>query len=534
MRETVAQLAAIPELKEADLQNMQERAKCRHCDQTFQTHFGRQLHEKKMHRPPELQHGPTLFLPRIHALRGEPQCAGCHKTFAQWTGLKTHVKRGACPGNSLLLDLTRSGNGHLGSELAGSDPATPSLPASDPVLQLQHKLLGIHAERGILAAAMDGEASQLVTSCVLCGFKAQDHTKTKSHIRQAHVAEWNQAQGQAQEASAKLTAPFIKGHKCHICGFKVHDKRKHPVQCPPVFQVAFLAALHQAPKAPAEPKPPAPPSAPQSKASSPSLTAFFASTKKPAESPHGLPAGPRLANPSNYCYANSVVLASHRALRGLARGQHEALMRKLDSLTHDVAVANITEEKALQELVPHWTWDGTQQDAAEFLQHFLAADGALKSHPWQSRIFHHPQPLAEGATPLYLPIPAGPTFNLQSCVQLWHDQGALQALSSAPGDLVTVALCRYVGEDKIQSRMSQCRQVSLPFHGGDRITWHNYTIVAGVLHVGDTAQSGHYQAFYYEGGQMVLTDDAAPPFAADREARALAVQGSYLLFLRRC
>ena len=82
-------------------------------------------------------------------------------------------------------------------------------------------------------------AQILQNRCVVCGFWTPDHTKVKSHIRQAHPQVWHEIGEAAGALCAGHSVQTIKGQSCPFCRRKVHDKKKHPQQCVVLFQVCL-------------------------------------------------------------------------------------------------------------------------------------------------------------------------------------------------------------------------------------------------------------------------------------------------------
>ena len=96
--------------------------------------------------------------------------------------------------------------------------------------------------------ASSPEAQELAQRCTICGFWTPDHTKVKSHLRQAHVKAWARDGPASLKMSQSFSPQMIKGHPRPFCRKTVYDKRKHPEQCVVLFQVYGAAWRGSVPK----------------------------------------------------------------------------------------------------------------------------------------------------------------------------------------------------------------------------------------------------------------------------------------------
>ena len=71
-------------------------------------------------------------------------------------------------------------------------------------------------------------AQVLQHRCVICGFWTPDHTKVKSHIRQAHPQVWQETGEAAGPLCAGHSVHTIKGQSCPFCRRHVYDKKEAP------------------------------------------------------------------------------------------------------------------------------------------------------------------------------------------------------------------------------------------------------------------------------------------------------------------
>ena len=205
---------------------MQPAYNCHICQAAFDTEHGLRMHTSKMHRDTLSRFIPPEFDRELHAKEGMPVCAACSKSFKQWKGLRDHLLSGACSAPDALRTITSSG--------------TLSNSSSD-MLQLQEFRREVQSSLCTQLAkhAAKPSAQILQNRCVVCGFWTPDHTKVKSHIRQAHPQVWQEAGEAAGPLCAGHSVQTIKGQSCPFCRRKVHDKKKHPQQCVILFQVCL-------------------------------------------------------------------------------------------------------------------------------------------------------------------------------------------------------------------------------------------------------------------------------------------------------
>ena len=199
---------------------------CHICQASFDTEHGLRMHTAKMHRDSLSRFIPPLFDRELHAKDGMPVCAACGRSFKQWKGLRDHLLSGACPAPDALRSITSSGT------LSNS---------SAEMLQLQELRREVQgSSRSQLAKQAALPSAQILQHrCVVCGFWTPDHTKVKSHIRQAHPQVWKEIGEAAGPLCAGHSVQTIKGQSCPFCRRPVYDKKKHPQQCVVLFQVCL-------------------------------------------------------------------------------------------------------------------------------------------------------------------------------------------------------------------------------------------------------------------------------------------------------
>ena len=340
-----------------------------------------------------------------------PALAKKKRSFKQWKGLRDHLLSGACPAPDALRTITSSGT------LSSSSPE---------MLQLQELRREVQrSTRSQLAKqAVLPSAQILQHRCVVCGFWTPDHTKVKSHIRQAHPQVWQEAGEAVGPLCAGHSVQTIKGQPCPFCRRQVYDKKKHPQQCVVLFQIC-LCWLRTHP--PFKTRGPGP--EPPSTAGTRSLKDFFHQQKRLATptSASAMPAQPVLPqtpsaagaaaagqtsvavrtmlNSGNSCYVNSTL----QALAALNTGHFafESLQSLLDlcaSHLSDARPLNPTGLFQLRSLLPRWRFDGRQQDASEFYTALTSQGvGDLQAVQWQGRTDGQIEAAAASASPVPRP-----------------------------------------------------------------------------------------------------------------------------------
>ena len=448
---------------------------------------------------------------------------------------------GACPAPDALRKITTSGT------LSSS---------STEMLQLQELRREVQGStRSQLAKQAALPSAQVLQHrCVVCGFWTPDHTKVKSHIRQAHPQVWQETGEAAGPLCAGHSVHTIKGQPCPFCRRPVYDKKKHPQQCVVLFQVC-LCWLRTHPFSTTRGPGPAQPS----KAGTRSLKDFFQRQTRsamPASQP-ATPAQPvqpqaspaegaapvcqvsaavrTMLNSGNSCYVNSTL----HALAALNTGHFafESLQPLLDlcaSHLSDARPLNPTGLFQLRSLLPRWRFDGRQQDASEFYTALTSQGvGDLQAAQWQGRTDGQAEAADIGESPLLLPQSPDHT-SLSQIVEAWSENSFQRGLLWAP-PLIAVVIGRWSAGHKLHTAVS-LSEVTIPvWDEGQTRTWYRYKVRAGVFHIGAEATSGHYRAFWYSSPHEALMtgDDAVRPSPASASDAKRVREGSFLLFLVR-
>ncbi|CAE7369964.1 unnamed protein product, partial [Symbiodinium necroappetens] len=215
----------------------------------------------------------------------------------------------------------------------------------------------------------------------------------------------------------------------------------------------------------------------------------------------------RLHNPHNLCYMNAGILALVHALKDtdLPRGLRQ-LRDAIDGQQGNGL--NLATHFGLRALFRGWTLDNRQKDAAEFTG-FLLNKVGFGHMSWESRVMGRGvHQVMDGTGMLYLDLPHG-DCDLQELVSAWSYQAHTHAIVIETGYFI-VQLGRFPhrGKSMIQVRFAQ--EVNVPvFTTGIDCEWVPYIVVAGLLHFGDSPDSGHYRAALREQADWWITDDGA-------------------------
>ena len=209
-----------------------------------------------------------------------------------------------------------------------------------------------------------------------------------------------------------------------------------------------------------------------------------------------------LTNRANYCYMNASAAALHWAMRVMRSRPSDfgslgpALMaisrlRRLEIPTH----------RDWKILLRGWRRPTQQHDAAEFMAHIVDPSATATSGRWQARC------LEPGRSPVREESSSAPHVgvniaahqDLQSALYAWHQQHYTHALSTPP-KLLCLQLGRFRHEGrrtvKVRSQCNVPNRLQVPAFVGDRLecTLLTYALCGGIVHIGDTATSGHYRA----------------------------------------
>ena len=244
-----------------------------------------------------------------------------------------------------------------------------------------------------------------------------------------------------------------------------------------------------------------------------------------------------LRNISNFCYVNSVISAliptgilndhgpASRALHREASG-HAAMGPHV-----------LTASFSLRHVTPTWRYDGSQQDASEYLTALFRGLSSFPiSRPWETKDPETGSTLDRGGPLLLLPTPVGQdTARLQDLLDAWSGTPAHTALNGQQS-LVTVAVARFVEGRKLHYTLSGLhRPISIPqwTPAGPAESLRSW-VQSCIFHIGDGPHSGHYRCIWRKTSDdnWQSTDDGRSSVAASESDMRQARNGGYILQVR--
>ncbi|CAE7280696.1 unnamed protein product, partial [Symbiodinium sp. CCMP2456] len=188
----------------------------------------------------------------------------------------------------------------------------------------------------------------------------------------------------------------------------------------------------------------------------------------------------RLRNPHNLCYMNAGTIAMVHALQGTDVPRGLQLLQDIVLGAQDTEIT-LSTHFGLRNLFAGWSLDNRQRDAAEFTQYVLNKAGYVPVF-WEERVMGrgvHKVTDAGGGM-LFMDLP-NCQCDLQELVSAWSDQVRFH------------------------------QQVRLPiFTSGVDCHWEDFHAVAGLVHYGNSPDSGHYRSVLRAEGSWWLTDDPSP------------------------
>ena len=274
----------------------------------------------------------------------------------------------------------------------------------------------------------------------------------------------------------------------------------------------------------------------------------------------------RLANPSNHCYANSVILAvawGHagspqsfqpslplgRMLRWLVRHA------PLPQTDHARNTVDLWALRVWRQIVHTWQAPHSQHDAGEFVQ-FLASHLHVDHarYEWQAR---EEAPSGQVIVrdrgcfwPLILSLPLqtdGPSqsvpsshvagISVQRLVIQWRNQPARHAACDLPPWLPLQVSRFNAAHEKITTPVHFSPAIYLPVFTGTGLqtTSIRYALHSVIFHIGRSKFSGHYRTALCQSGQLrFLTDDGVEAIQASEYDRRSVEENAYILLFIRC
>ena len=162
-----------------------------------------------------------------------------------------------------------------------------------------------------------------------------------------------------------------------------------------------------------------------------------------------------------------------------------------------------------------------QQDAADFAGWFRAQlfdgrpDGQI-STGWQKHLLHSTEDQGSVIAPLLLSQRESQKATLQELIDEWHQCAPYVCAFMQFNCLICVQIDRFPSLDcKFCEPIYWSRaEVMLPIFDdahGFSVTWHDFHVLASVLHIGPVPQSGHYVSILYSPLSLLTTDDGIKP-----------------------
>ena len=487
------------------LVNLEEKVHitCEKCGLEFSSLGPLRRHIKKSHDGDFASLKGPRFDPKYHALPSTTTCKACNFNFRTFFHLKKHVEASTCPHREKLWKLA---DGYLPDEEAPAAVDRPSViaqVASDP------------GDAALNPAYME----LLRERCCLCSQKLA-MKGVKQHLNKQHSVTMSKVWSEIEPKLDTFKVMVKKGQTCRFCGIQVDAPGRHVRQCVPLLQAHVvqstlehgLSKEQESSKAKRNDKRAASPAAPLSNFSpNTQLTCFL-----------------RLSNTANHCYANSVLQCLWWQQPQLRRDPplSEPFTRGMLSIINP-------EHPSFRVAAAHWIFDGTQKDAAEFLQAILLTQAIDILGRWESRSQLGDGSIREDVGVAPIPLIQSASWTLQDMITAWHMQAYVHALS-LPFEHVALQVPRFTQAGKNEQPLQLPETVGLPIFSGEalEIRWEHFKIVALVHHIGHSPHQGHYRACVLHNRQWFHADDSAVPHLVDSANRATQ-SGTYLLFLTR-
>ena len=208
------------------------------------------------------------------------------------------------------------------------------------------------------------------------------------------------------------------------------------------------------------------------------------------------------ANRANYCYMNATAAALHWAMRamGCQPSDFGSLRPALVAISR-LRRLEIPTHHDWKPLLRGWRRPTQQHDAAEFMSHVTDPSAAALVGRWQARCLEGGRLSIrdEGSSAPYIGVDITAQRDLQSALNAWHLQQYIHALTNSP-KLLCLQLGRFRHEGsrtvKVRHRCYVPKRLQVPLFVNDSLecTTQEYVLCSGIVHVGDTATSGHYRA----------------------------------------
>ena len=234
-------------------------------------------------------------------------------------------------------------------------------------------------------------------------------------------------------------------------------------------------------------------------------------------------------------------------------GQDEGIQALAPLMHASLPPTNLLQTQSWQQIWRGWSRPAQQHDAHEFFTHVQSRirlpgfDGT-----WEARLAtSSAHEVRDGGTTkqgISIPIPDSPD-TLSNCIKDWSLQMHKHALVIPPAWLC-VCLLRYTnlpdgGTHKLETAVHfQAGEIiHVPvFETNTTLAWIPYHVTAGVVHVGQTLQEGHYRSYLSEaspgrgnphGHRFRITDDNTPSQVANAVQNRTLSHQCYMCFLTK-
>ena len=228
-----------------------------------------------------------------------------------------------------------------------------------------------------------------------------------------------------------------------------------------------------------------------------------------------------LLNDGNSCYINSVLQAQcwtslmTSALRPDTWGTWTQPILSMFT-THAGEAVFPCSSSCLAEHLRAW-FDthpsSAQHDAGEFagwirgrmFEKDLMSDNPLSLHAWDTRLATNTEDSGSLAAPIILRALPEADTTLQQVLHLWHRQEPFLNALRSQSQFVCLQLERYPAlcVRHAHAISWEHNRISLPVFDGVShcsVTWHDFQVIAAILHTGAEPTSGHYRAVLFNSG----------------------------------
>ena len=251
-------------------------------------------------------------------------------------------------------------------------------------------------------------------SCALCGQALAGNKAVKQHLNRQHPEVMSRVLQIITSRLQQHKVMMKKGSTCRYCQTKVDAPGRHSEQCVPLLQTHVLQeaqrqGLDMTPRTyEAKPK----------KSSKPPKDEPQVGLRVPVFVLNGFWC---LANRRNHCYANSVLQILHWVIPS-------AELSLLQEPIRASQLAHLTpEHPSLEPATRGCTFDGRQQDAAEFLTAILPKFSPLSLGAWETRSPMEAGYIVdeEGNSPVSLHVEMA--ADLQTMINSWSNRSPIHA-----------------------------------------------------------------------------------------------------------